>query len=126
MRVARLAIAVCAALIPLSPALAQTSPPEGARSATTLDAIVVKGEKTERDLQDTTTSVAVTTEMRMEQENLTSLYQVFDRTANLSRTYGDAGFTIRGINRYTDQTQGLTHGVLGAPRVAGIGFEAHW
>lgn len=98
MRVTRLAAALCAALIPVPYASAQEAVRDGPRSTTELDTIVVKGEKTDRDLQDTTTSVAVTTGVRMEQENLTSLYQVFDRTANLSRTYGDAGFTIRGIN----------------------------
>ncbi|WP_249720350.1 TonB-dependent receptor [Pseudoxanthomonas japonensis] len=98
MRVQRLAVALCAALIPMTHAVAQDAAPDGPRTTTELDTIVVKGEKTDRDLQDTTTSVAVTTEVRMEQENLSSVYQLFDRTANLSRTYGDAGFTIRGIN----------------------------
>lgn len=98
MRVTRLA-ALCAALLPASFASAQDAAPDGERpDAATLDTIVVTGEKTDRDLQDTTTSVAVTTDARMEQENLTSLFQVFDRTANVSKTYGDAGFTLRGIN----------------------------
>lgn len=99
MRVTRLAAALCAALLPVSLASAQDAAPDGAPpSATTLDTIVVKGEKTDRSLQDTTTSVAVTTDLRIEQENLVSLYQVFERTANVSKTYGDAGFTLRGIN----------------------------
>lgn len=62
-----------------------------------LDAVIVTGEKADRSVQDTATSVAVTTEVRMEQENLTSLYEVFDRTANVSKTYGDSGFTLRGM-----------------------------
>ena len=99
MRVTRLAAALCAALLPASFAHAQTSAPDsGGTGPATLDTIVVKGEKSDRDLQDTTTSVAVTTDVRMEQENLVSLYQVFDRTANVSKTYGDSGFTLRGIN----------------------------
>lgn len=96
MRVTPLAAALCAAVLPVSFASAQDAAPTP--SATTLDAIVVRGEKTDRRLQDTTTSVAVTTALRMEQENLVNLYQVFDRTANVSKTYGDAGFTLRGIN----------------------------
>lgn len=65
--------------------------------ATTLDKIVVTGEKRQRSLQDTVTSVAVTTEARIEQENLQNVYEVFNRTANMAQTYGDAGFSIRGI-----------------------------
>ncbi len=64
---------------------------------TTLDQIVVTGEKSGRSVQDTTSSVAVTTEARIEQENLQSAYEVFNRTANMAQTYGDAGFSIRGI-----------------------------
>lgn len=64
---------------------------------TTLDGIVVTGEKRARSLQDTTSSVAVTTAVRIEQENLQTLYEVLNRTANVAQTYGDAGFTIRGI-----------------------------
>ncbi|UBB25535.1 TonB-dependent receptor [Pseudoxanthomonas japonensis] len=63
----------------------------------TLDEIVVRGEKTERSLQDTTASVAVTTSVRIEQENLQSLFDILNRTANVSQMYGDRGFTIRGI-----------------------------
>lgn len=64
---------------------------------TTLDQIVVTAEKSGRTLQDTATSVAVTTEARIEQENLQNVYEVFNRTANVAQTYGDAGFSLRGI-----------------------------
>jgi iron complex outermembrane recepter protein len=59
--------------------------------------IVVTGEKSERSLQDTTTSVAVTTPRRVEQENIVTLQDVYQRTANVTETYGVSGFTIRGI-----------------------------
>lgn len=98
MRVTRLAAALSVALLPISLAHAQdVASAAPGPSATTLDAIVVKGEKTARDLQDTTTSVAVTTSVRIEQENLQDLFQVLERTANTSSTYGQSGFTIRGI-----------------------------
>lgn len=93
MRVTPLAAALCAALLPASFASAQDAPP----SAATLDAIVVKGEKSDRDLQDTATSVAVTTSARIEQENLRELFDVLERTTNTSATYGNSGFTLRGI-----------------------------
>ncbi len=77
----------------------QTSVPDGASAADAkeLDRIVVTGEKAARSLQDTTTSVAVTTSVRMEQENLQGLFDILNRTANVSQTYGESGFTIRGI-----------------------------
>lgn len=64
---------------------------------TAKDEIIVTGEKSERTLQDTVTSVAVTTPKRIEQENLATIQDVFQRTANVTETYGTSGFTIRGI-----------------------------
>lgn len=62
------------------------------------EVIIVTGEKSERSLQDTTASVAVTTPEKIEEENLLSIQDVFQRTANVTETYGSSGFTIRGIN----------------------------
>ncbi|MCR6687750.1 TonB-dependent receptor [Pseudoxanthomonas sp.] len=96
-RRSRLALAVASSLILAVPAAAQTVAPGGEGEAATLDTILVKGEKTERSLQDTTTSVAVSTAQKIEQENLLDLFDVLNRTANVSQMYGDRGFTIRGI-----------------------------
>ncbi len=63
----------------------------------TLDAVVVKGEKTDRSLQDTVSSVAVTTSARIEDENIRSLYDIFQRTANVTQASTNNGFTIRGM-----------------------------
>lgn len=59
--------------------------------------IIVTGEKMARSLQDTTTSIAVVTPQRIEQENLVTLQDVLQRTANVTETLGTAGFSIRGI-----------------------------
>jgi len=67
------------------------------QAAPTLQEIVVTGEKAARSLQETTASVAVVTARRLEQENVQSLSELFQRTANLSETYGSSGFTIRGM-----------------------------
>ncbi|WP_084615804.1 TonB-dependent receptor [Solimonas flava] len=64
---------------------------------TPVETIIVTGEKSGRTLQHTTTSVAVVTAARIEQENLQELADVLNRTANVSQTYGSAGYTIRGI-----------------------------
>ncbi len=68
-----------------------------ASSTRALEEVVVTGEKIERSLQETTTSVAVTTARQIEQQNILRLQDIYDRTANVSETYGSAGFTIRGI-----------------------------
>jgi len=62
--------------------------------------IIVTGEKAERSLQDTVTSVAVVTPRRIEDEHIVTLQEVFQRTANVTETYGTTGFTIRGIANY--------------------------
>ncbi len=66
--------------------------------ATQGDDIIVIGEKSNRTLQDTPTSVAVTTPERIAQENIQSIQDIYNRTANVAETYGAAGFTIRGIS----------------------------
>jgi len=61
------------------------------------DEIIITGEKANRTLQETAASVAVTTPQRIEQENIQTIQDIYNRTANLSETYGSSGFTIRGI-----------------------------
>ncbi len=60
--------------------------------------IIVTGEKSTRTLQETPTSIAVTTSEKIERETLISIQDVYNRTANLSETYGSSGFTIRGVS----------------------------
>nr|WP_086491296.1 TonB-dependent receptor [Novosphingobium panipatense] len=62
------------------------------------DDIIVTGEKSARTLQETPTSIAVTTPQKIEQENLITIQDVYNRTANISETYGASGFTIRGVS----------------------------
>ena len=62
------------------------------------DEIIVTGEKAGRTLMETTTSVAITTPTRMTQENILTVQDIYNRTANVAETFGSAGFTIRGIN----------------------------
>ncbi|EZP70300.1 MULTISPECIES: TonB-dependent receptor [Sphingomonadales] len=67
------------------------------RHVGTYSEIIVTGEKARRSLQDTPSSVAVTTARRIEEENLLSLQEVYARTANVTETFSAGGFTIRGI-----------------------------
>ncbi|CAN5447415.1 N/A [soil metagenome] len=68
------------------------------QSANAVEAVIVTGEKSSRGLQETTTSVAVTTARMIEREHLQTFYDVVNRTANMSDTYGKSGFTIRGVS----------------------------
>lgn len=84
------------ALVGAAPCVAQVAPdPQGMPQG---DDIIVTGEKSNRTLQETTTSVAVTTPERIRQENIQTIQDIYSRTANVAETYGAAGFTIRGIN----------------------------
>ncbi|GHH58829.1 TonB-dependent receptor [[Pseudomonas] boreopolis] len=88
--------AIIAGLLAAAPSRAAdvAAPPA---DAATLDRVVVTGEKNARSLQDTASSVAVTTSARIEQETLRNLADVIGRTANVSPMYGARGFTLRGI-----------------------------
>jgi len=77
---------------------------------TSVEEIIVTGEKTNRSIQDTTTSVAVVTAQRIEEENIQTFADIVQRTANMSDTYGAAGFTIRGISN-TNVSGGGTGGL---------------
>lgn len=59
--------------------------------------IIITGEKTKRTIQETTASVGVTTRERLDGENIQTVAEIFQRTANVSETYGNSGFTIRGV-----------------------------
>lgn len=131
MRVTRLAAALSVALLPVSLACAQdVADAAPGPSATTLDAIVVKGEKTARDLQDTTTSVAVTTSVRIEQENLLTLYDILERTPNVATSYSSRDFTIRGISNEAGEPNPLAtvylDGAAVPTQVTGSGPNDLW
>jgi iron complex outermembrane receptor protein len=77
---------------------ADNAPAGPADQAVALDEIIVTGEKANRSLQDTITSIRVVTAVDIEQENLLNVYDVIARTANLTATFGNSGFNIRGIS----------------------------
>lgn len=63
-----------------------------------LEEIVVTGEKVARSLQDTPTSVAVLSDLKIAEQNIFNLTDAFDRIANVTSSFGGTSFTIRGIN----------------------------
>lgn len=70
--------------------------------------IIVTGEKFGRTLLETTSSVAVVTGEELEARSIDDLYDVVLRTPNVSQSFGEKGFTIRGI----DQRLGAGGGLL--------------
>jgi iron complex outermembrane receptor protein len=64
------------------------------------DEIVVTGEKANRTLQDTPASVAVTTNETITNQNLISVYDILERTPNLSVNGNRTTFSIRGIDAF--------------------------
>jgi outer membrane receptor protein involved in Fe transport len=81
-------------LMGATPAVAQPADQPPAQQG---DDIIVNGEKADRTIQHTTTSIAVTTPQRLKDEAILTIQDVYNRTANVSETYGSSGFTIRGI-----------------------------
>lgn len=65
-----------------------------------LEEVTVMGEKTERSLQDTITSVRVVTATEIEEQNINNFHDVLDRAPNVSRNPGN-GFNIRGIDVFS-------------------------
>lgn len=72
---------------------------QGDESTDQLTEIIVTGEKAARNLQETTASVGVVTAKRLADENVLTIQEIYQRTANVSETYGASGFSIRGIDQ---------------------------
>ncbi len=73
-----------------------------------LGTIVLRGELQARTLQDSPTSAAVETGEALEKRGDPDLYDVIERTPNVSSSFGEKGFSIRGVDqRGTGGGQGL-------------------
>ena len=68
---------------------------------TPVDTIIVYGEKKGKSLQETPSSVRVITAETIENEKLTSVYDVLQRTVNVTEAKNKRGFSIRGINAFS-------------------------
>ena len=68
-----------------------------ASDSAAMDAIIVRGQKVERTLQDTVASVAVYDNEEIEKQNFINLFDILDQTANVTAGFDDSVFSIRGI-----------------------------
>lgn len=84
-----------------TPAFAQQEPaPEASQAGSDGTEIIVTGQKASRTLQDTPTSVGVTTAEDIADRNLTSVYDALAQTANVAVTADKQSFSIRGIDAF--------------------------
>lgn len=73
-----------------------------------IEEITVTGEKVARSLQDTPTSVAVINDIKLRDQNIINLDDVFERTANIASAFSGTSFSIRGINNTNVSGAGLS------------------
>lgn len=85
-----------------------TDPGDGPESETRTDAdadradlgqIVVTGLKIDQLASETAASVSVVTEREIRREPLDDLYQIIERVPNVTSSFGEQGFAIRGIDQ---------------------------
>ncbi len=74
-------------------------PPAFAEDDSNIERIVIKGQKMDRGLQETTTSVGVITPDDIEKQNIVNVTDTFDKLPNVYGTFNQ-GFSIRGINAF--------------------------
>jgi len=84
-----------------APALAQVDAQGASEPDTDEDGpvIIVTGGKTDQSLQDVTASVDVTTAEEIEREPITDLFDIIERIPNVTSSFGEQGFSIRGIDQ---------------------------
>ncbi|MQQ09619.1 TonB-dependent receptor [Epibacterium sp. SM1979] len=87
-----------------------------------LDPIIVKGELVERSLQDTPTSVAVETGETLEKRGDQDIYDVIERVPNVTSSFGEQGFSIRGIDQ---RGVGGGNGLLVSTQVDGVALPSN-
>ena len=116
MHLVRSAIAVllCSAAAPV---VAKGSTPDTATAREVDNEIVVLGEKGHRTLRDTPASVAITTAETITDQNLLDVYDVLQRTPNVSVAADRTSFTIRGIDAFN--VSGAGDGALASVYVDG-------
>lgn len=84
-----------------------------------LKKVVVLGEKYERTVFDTVSSVGVVTTDEFDNTIIADLSDVYSRIANVTSTNGEGGFNIRGINSSSVAGGGLGSGSLASLYIDG-------
>lgn len=93
----KLVLAASVSVFALSANAQDTTPAEDAESRQ--DVIIVKGQKIDTALQDVAASVEVVTGAEIAREPVSDLYDLVERIPNVTSSFGDLGFSIRGIDQ---------------------------
>jgi len=80
---------------------------EGDTSFSVLEEIIVTGEVQSRSVQDTSTSVSVFSQNKIEESTDNNIYDIIKRSANAGGVDGNKGFSIRGIEQSGADGAGL-------------------
>lgn len=89
-----------AMVLAVATASAQEAPSVGTETVVPEeDTIIVTGQKMESTLQEVTASVEVVTGEEIAREPVSDLYDLVDRIPNVTTSFGDLGFSIRGIDQ---------------------------
>jgi outer membrane receptor protein involved in Fe transport len=91
----------------------------GDRSVEQLEIITVTGEKTDRSLQKTVSSVGVLTAKDLEDSTMVDINDAFDRIVNVSSAFGGEGFSIRGLSFGTVAGGNTSGSALGSMYIDG-------
>lgn len=92
--------------------------------STEMDVIVVTGQKISRSVQETKESVAVITDLDIEQHELRDLNEVYALTANVYDMGAGETFGIRGVSQNTASTGGGT-GEMGSLYIDGVAYTGY-
>lgn len=87
-----------------------------------LDEIVISGELQDKTLQDSQTSVAVETGEQLETRGDEDLYDIVERTPNVTALYGQKGLAIRGVSQ--NGQGGSANGMLITTQVDGVALPS--
>ncbi len=113
--------AICVLLTSvLGHALAQDGVKDSAR--TELQEITIQGELIRRSQQKSTTSTSVFQGVELDYGTDAELYDIIERTPNVSSSFGDKGFVIRGIDQ---RGQGGGGGLLINVSVDGVSMPSN-
>ena len=90
-----LALLVSASLLAIAGASAQ----EATETESRQDVVIVKGQKIDQALTDVAASVEVVTAEEIAREPVSDVYDIVERIPNVTTSFGDLGFAIRGIDQ---------------------------
>lgn len=113
-----------ARLLCAASALAISATSAASQEAFVLDEIFITGELQQRTLSDSSTSAVVETGEELNQRGDVDIYDLVERTPNVSTTFGNKGFVIRGVQQNGNGSNGQSNGQLISVQVDGAALAS--